>query len=316
MDLCEVKIWDVATGRQLWAATPPIRLGLFGGGPFQQGAQRPIQFSSDGDRLIAAGAAARRLDGIAGGFMGQASFMVWDGAPPPEVKKPAGKEPRTIAGWGDVVDPGGDCTVKGDDGKLTITVPGTVHDLNPNIFKDARGRNAPRVLQSVEGDFTLQVKISGDFEPGTVAASSEQVAFHGGGILLWIDARTYIRVERGVWVDADGTTTCRTPFVEYWKHGDMDGSAVAPIADASLLKGRTAYLRLERRKGEVWARVSADGQSWTDAVAPLNVDLPSAVRVGVDAVNTSKEPFTVEFEELQLIGQPPDGPGGPLDAGK
>jgi regulation of enolase protein 1 (concanavalin A-like superfamily) len=111
-------------------------------------------------------------------------------------------------------------------------------------------------------------------------------------------------------VDADGTTTMRTPFVEYWKNGRLDGSVVT-IADASLLKDRSFYLRLERRKGEVRARVSADGRSWTDVVAPLNLDLPPAVRVGVDAVNTSKKPFTLEFEQLTLTRDGPQGPDEP-----
>jgi regulation of enolase protein 1 (concanavalin A-like superfamily) len=135
-----------------------------------------------------------------------------------------------------------------------------------------------------------------------MGAAPEQNAFNGGGLLVWIDKRNYIRVERGVWVDPDGTTTYRTPFVEHWKNGEMDGSIV-PIADASLLKERSVYLRLERRKGEVRARVSADGQSWMDAVTPLNVDLPAAVRVGVDAVNTSKQPFAAQFEDFQLTAR-------------
>jgi hypothetical protein len=42
-------------------------------------------------------------------------------------------------------------------------------------------------------------------------------------------------------------------------------------------------------------------------VTPLNVDLPKTVLVGVDAVNTSKEPFTVEFEDLKLIRKPTSG---------
>jgi regulation of enolase protein 1 (concanavalin A-like superfamily) len=205
-----------------------------------------------------------------------------------------------VQGWGTVVDPDGDCTVKGRDGALTITVPGTVHDLNQDIFKGRRGRNAPRVLQAIEGDFTLQVKFSGNFHPGTVAASPAQIAFHGGGLLLWIDSRNYLRVERGVWVDRDGKATMLTPFVEFWRNGRLDGTVVA-TADASLLKGPSVYLRVERRKGEIRARVSADGKAWTDAVAPLNLDLPPTVRVGVDAVNTSRKPFTATFEELKLI---------------
>ena len=34
---------------------------------------------------------------------------------------------RTFKGWGDVIDPDGDCKVALEAGKLTIAVPGTLH---------------------------------------------------------------------------------------------------------------------------------------------------------------------------------------------
>src|SRR5260370_32510067 len=72
------------------------------------------------------------------------------------------KKPRTIEGWGTVTDPADDCTLKHEKKKLTVTVPGGTHDLNQAIG----GMKAPRVLQEVEGDFTAQVKVTGDFKPG------------------------------------------------------------------------------------------------------------------------------------------------------
>jgi hypothetical protein len=47
------------------------------------------------------------------------------------------------------------------------------------------------------------------------------------------------------------------------------------------------------------AAVSHDGTEWITQ-PPLRIDLPKTVRVGVDAVNTSKQPFVVEFDELRL----------------
>lgn len=69
-------------------------------------------------------------------------------------------------GWGSVTNSDGDCTFKADKGKLTITVPGNLHDLHPN-----RGMNAPRVLQEVEGDFTATVKVTCALTPGKGVAS-------------------------------------------------------------------------------------------------------------------------------------------------
>src|SRR5688500_15258010 len=68
--------------------------------------------------------------------------------------KPA---PRQIEGWGDVIDPDGDCRITGTAEALEILVPGSYHDLWP----DPQGAmNAPRVLRDVPaGDFAVQVRI-------------------------------------------------------------------------------------------------------------------------------------------------------------
>src|SRR5690348_11002745 len=95
------------------------------------------------------------------------------------------KESQTIAGWGAVTDPDGDCTVKSEKGKLTVTVPEGTHDLNPRLG----GMAAPRVLREVEGDFTVQVKVTGDFTPGDKAAADSTSSFNGAGLLVWQDAK-------------------------------------------------------------------------------------------------------------------------------
>src|SRR6267142_1720943 len=83
-------------------------------------------------------------------------------------------KPASFRGWGMLTDPDNDCTVKGEDGKLTITIPGGTHDLNPALG----GMRAPRILQDVEGDFSVQVKISGEFAPGDKAADPRTVPFN------------------------------------------------------------------------------------------------------------------------------------------
>jgi serine/threonine protein kinase/WD40 repeat protein/regulation of enolase protein 1 (concanavalin A-like superfamily) len=302
LDVCEIKLWDVAAGRQLLSAALPLRLGLFL--PPYQSTRRPrIQFSTDGARMI--------LPDQSGA---QTSFTVWD-ATPPAPPNPADKQPRRIDGWGEVVDPGGDCTIEGHDGKLAITVPGTVHDLNPVWYKGEKGCNAPRVLRAVEGDFVLQVKATGDFRPGAEPADAGRVGFNGAGLILWLDARNYIRVERAAWTEPKtGKVHNHFPYLEHWKNGEYNRT-IYRTEDVSF-PGRSVYLRLERRKGEVRAGISADGRNWTYPLTPLNVDLPSAVQVGVDAVNTSKEPFTAEFEELKLTRDAPETPDEPPPGGK
>lgn len=95
--------------------------------------------------------------------------------------------------WGEVVDPDGDCEWKMNDGALAIEVPGTLHDLNIEISKN----NAPRVVQEVEGDFVAKVKVTGSFDPGPVRTGPKSVPYNGGGLLVWLDEGSYIRLERG-----------------------------------------------------------------------------------------------------------------------
>jgi regulation of enolase protein 1 (concanavalin A-like superfamily) len=51
--------------------------------------------------------------------------------------------------------------------------------------------------------------------------------------------------------------------------------------------------------GNLVASVSHDGTEWI-TLPPLRIELPKTVRVGVDAVSTSEQPFVVEFSELRL----------------
>ena len=69
-----------------------------------------------------------------------------------------------IPRWGKAVDPDRDCKFSVKKGELSIFVPGSngPHDLAAEIDVT----NAPRVLQPVSGDFIVQAKIEGRFEPG------------------------------------------------------------------------------------------------------------------------------------------------------
>ena len=102
-------------------------------------------------------------------------------APPPKLK-----------GWGQAADPDGDCRFELMDGKLTIHVPGTLH----NLVADSGEVNAPTVLSPVHGDFIAMVKATGDVKPGPESNVAEGLPYNGTGLLLWVDKDNYIRLER------------------------------------------------------------------------------------------------------------------------
>jgi WD40 repeat protein/serine/threonine protein kinase len=262
----EVRVWDAATGHELLTLTGVSGLRV-----------SKLSFSPDGSRLVAAGWPV---------MSDSDALVAWDATPLPEPAPPVEKIKETIPAWGDVIDPAGDCTVRAADGKLTIAVPGTDHDLTRD------DRSAPRLLQAVEGDFTFQVKVTGDFDPS-------KAGFNGAGLLLWIDHENYLRLERNVWFDVPtGKFVGYAPLFEYWRNGKR--MRMNPLGTLEpFFKGRSTYLRLQRRVGNLVASVSHDGTEWI-SLPPLRIDLPKTVRVGVDAVSTSERPFVVEFSELRL----------------
>ena len=205
-----------------------------------------------------------------------------------------------IPGWGEVTDPDGDCVVKADGGIITITVPGTVHTLSNFDTK----KSAPRVMREVVGDFTVQVKVTGQFDPGGEAAEGVAArgrsSYNGAGILLWDSGNNYIRLERNAWVLDGGRRHSYSPLFEYWK----DNKNTTPSAgrQKSFFKGECTYLRMTRHGDNIRAAVSNDGVEWIETDS-ITTQFPNKVKVGVAALNSSKKPFTVEFSEFKLTGE-------------
>jgi regulation of enolase protein 1 (concanavalin A-like superfamily) len=194
---------------------------------------------------------------------------------------------RPSGDWGRAIDPDGDCTIRPGTGRLTITVPGTAHDLSAELGQV----NAPRVMQDVSGDFTVWVKVVGTLRPAPAGTIPGRLPFHGAGLLLWQDRNTYVRLERAA-VNRDGIIQ---PYgmLELRLNGAIGSSLTMPIADAD------THLRLERRGNTLLGAVSQDGVAW-NPFDPMTVALPPAVQVGVDAVNSSAQPLKVQFEEFKL----------------
>jgi regulation of enolase protein 1 (concanavalin A-like superfamily) len=204
------------------------------------------------------------------------------------------KKPQTIKGWGEVVDPDGDCTIQSEKEKVTITVPEKNHNLAPVI-----GQNAPRILQEVEGDFTVQVKVSGDFKPTDRSTLEGGRSFNGAGLLLWQDEKNFLRLERNSFrIPEQNLSVCYPPLLELYTDGQYMNTNPEAQLD-TFFKGRSTYLRLERRGGTVKASLSDDGKEWS-FVKELRVDFPKKLKVGVAAISTSAEPFQVEFDELKV----------------
>lgn len=195
----------------------------------------------------------------------------------------------TLATWGDAFDPDADCRFDAQDAALSITVPGTVHDLSVE-----QGRvTAPRVLRTVEGDFDVEVTVAGGIAPDEGRTTSYALPYHGAGLLLWLDRDSYIRLERAA-IHRDGEP------LSYVNLEKRSASNLAASFGEAVSEG-PVRLRLQRRGREILAayRVGADG--WTEFPRRLTIrGWPSTLQIGVVAVNCSTAPLRADFRDLRV----------------
>jgi squalene-hopene/tetraprenyl-beta-curcumene cyclase len=194
---------------------------------------------------------------------------------------------RSLVGWGEIIDPDGDCKLSARKDQLTITVPGKLHDLTS--IQPAK-LNAPRVLRDVEGDFVAEVRVEGKLVPGGECTRPGGFPYNGAGLLLWKDSGDYIRLERAA-ILREGKIQPYVNF-EHWKDGQPEGGG-ADILDEAV------SVRLSRKGSEVIASVSVDGKDWHEQ-SRVTVEYPAKLKLGVAAVNSASEPFTAELEGFRV----------------
>jgi regulation of enolase protein 1 (concanavalin A-like superfamily) len=203
------------------------------------------------------------------------------GTPEPE---PTG---RDLTGWGLAIDPDRDCEFTPGAENLTIKVPGTLHDLNPDSGK----LNAPRVVRAVEGDFVVTVKVSGAFQPGGQSTNPKGIPYNGAGIIVWSDSDNFIRLERGAILRA-GRLGSYVAFEE--REGGYRGAVHNEVFPPG-----ACHLRLERKGSRIFGAVSSDGAQWKQ-LKPIDTIWPAKLNVGLAAINSSSKPFALTFEGFSL----------------
>ena len=192
--------------------------------------------------------------------------------------------------WGKVIDPEGDCKLSFENGKLYCSIPGKDHALSSEVHRVT----APRVLQEVTGDFSVQVKVSGDYPTKVTSAVPEFAPWQGAGLLVWWDMANYVRFERAQ-LTLQGRTFDYASF-EVRQNGQVLEYA---NAEAHPVEGKSTYLKLERHGDKLTGSFSADGADWTPLL-PTELKWPQALRVGVSASQDTTTPLNVQFEDYKL----------------
>jgi hypothetical protein len=219
----------------------------------------------------------------------------------------AGAKEKTLKGWGEVLDPEGDCKIGEDGGKVTLLVPGTYHDLWPGQGKV----NAPMILQEVEGDFAVQVKVCGRIEPAkgsVISGLASKVPYQAGGMVIWQDRDNLIRLERGSM--GSGRSFCYSQAFKDSKRA-TDKDSKRTVNDGTAILNQDTLLRLERRQGKIYPSYSQNGGKTWSAIGRRSfaLDLPDKVKVGVAAINNTTDPFTASFADFQIGSSKNDKPG-------
>jgi regulation of enolase protein 1 (concanavalin A-like superfamily) len=206
-------------------------------------------------------------------------------APPPAADK------AKVAGWGDVIDPDGDCKVTLDKDVLTITVPKTHHDLT--YQEDVTKLNAPRVLQAADTDFTLTVKVKAYPPPKGLESSSGKHVFVSTGILVWQDEKNYVRMERAS--SGQGDQTNLFGYLEQFVDGKTKETGGAEIGDTD-----TGF-RVTRKGTKVTFETDegAAGKNWA-TVKELELPAGAKLKVGVHAINTTTKEYAFQLSGLEL----------------
>ena len=165
-----------------------------------------------------------------------------------------------FAALGPLVDSRGepvkDCKVEKDASSLTIEVPAGVRVLSPQLDY----HNAPMMLADVEGDFIAQVRVTGNMIPGTTPPKSKKGnlpgTFQGAGLLLFLDSKNYVRVERSVAADKGKPALKSQALIEIIKGGKEIASFYPTIPDGPL------YVRIQRIGGAVTCLFGPNGRQW------------------------------------------------------
>ncbi len=203
------------------------------------------------------------------------------GTPEPE---PKGTE---LAGWGLAIDPDKDCKLTPGPKSMGIEVPAAMHDFGGPLRKF----NAPRVMREVDGDFVATVKVVGDFKPGPKSTNPKGIPYLAAGILLWSDSDNFIRLERAALLRG-GKVLPHVAFLE------QEGGYGGAVHNEGFREG-PCWLRMERKGSQILGAISGDGLAWKQ-LKPIDTVWPGKLKVGVMAISTSSEPFSVRLEEFEL----------------
>jgi regulation of enolase protein 1 (concanavalin A-like superfamily) len=203
--------------------------------------------------------------------------------------------------WGKFISPLGDCPFKQTEARMEITVPGT--ERPHGLTAELQSMDAPRVLQPIKGDFTIQVKAGGLLDPGNEATEPGRAPYNAGGLVVMIDEKNYVTLVRAA-LQRDGRAF---PYANFEMRVNGECEQIGDARARPLKLDQPAFLKLARRENVFRGFVSDDGEHWDEVgtkEAPR--DWPAEAQAGIVAISNARQPFSADFAELKL--QPAKAP--------
>jgi regulation of enolase protein 1 (concanavalin A-like superfamily) len=235
---------------------------------------------------------------------------VGEPAPAPDKSAPAEKpasEDKTIKGWGTPVDPAADCSFKKDGNKLIINVAGSAkpHDLSSELGS----MTAPRVLQPLKGDFLLQVRVDGEFQPGGESTQEGRTGYTGAGLVVMADEKNFVRIERASLNHGEEDV----PYINFEIRVNGQLERIGTTGDFEIDGTKPVWFRLERKGDKMLGSMSQDGKNWVSGdPKELRADAWKKPNVagGVAAISTSVKSFAPVYADLSVAQGAESSPVG------
>ncbi|WP_158545434.1 DUF1349 domain-containing protein [Bremerella cremea] len=193
---------------------------------------------------------------------------------------------QEFPGWGELVDPVGDCPVDPLPDGIQLTIPAGIHQLNPTMDTV----NAPRVWQSVEADFLYEVRVKDFPRPEADSGANGNRSYVAAGIVIWHDENNFLRWTRSASAEKNAVyLSC-----EQFENGKHVGGGYFRMKDEPI------WIRVERRGNTLRMSASDDGKKWQQAIE-RDCTFPTALKAGVFGLNVTEKEFQFRFSDGYLL---------------
>lgn len=193
---------------------------------------------------------------------------------------------ENLPGWGDLIDPVGNCPVDFVESGISLTIPAGLHDMNPRL----QVTNAPRIMNEVEGDFLYELRVADFPRPQVKSGVDGHASYVAAGILVWQDDRNLLRWTR----TASGEANAVFLSCEQYEKGQLVGGGNFPMEDKPIT------LRIERRNDRLILSATYDKSSWRK-VLERRCSFQKNVTVGAFGMNVTQKDLEYRFEEPYLL---------------